>query len=225
MPNNKKQKKNSKFSKKGMSNPSNGFAVSKVSTSVLPFLKQLQTTHLHKITSFTYLVDDGNGLINLYSDLGNLLTSAPNFKQLSYVYARYRPVCVDLKIMSLRPLNSAATSTPATFLFARYSPANLSPPNSAEEITDTVGSRDYDPNKLTNSSMTFIPKFSTSPTFPVPTPVVPDSDGYLPFSLGNLGFPVPFMGCIQYYQDQTGTFGEKIWQVQWTFFVRCTFSV
>jgi len=127
--------------------------------------------------------------------------------------------------MSLRPLGSVGSPPNATQLYLRYVPTVLAVAASPEEITDTIGSRNYDPNKLSLSNYVFTPKFSLNPSYPVAPGVTPDQDGYLPFTQGSLGFPVPFMGCIQYYQDQSGTTGEKCWQLQWTFFMRCSFSV
>jgi len=128
-------------------------------------------------------------------------------------------------MMSLKPLGSVGSAPNATQLYVRYAPQILAVASSPEEITDTIYSRNFDPNKLTLSNYSFTPKFSLNPNYPVSPGVSPDQDGYLPFSLGSLGFATPFMGSLQYYQDQTGTTGEKCWQLQWTFYLRCTFSV
>lgn len=191
-----------------------------VSINPAPLFRQLQSTHLHKVTTFTYLVSDGSGLIDLNTDLANSFTSAPNYKQLNYVYARYRIEAIHLNIMSLSPIQGPG----ATQLFIRYAPNVVQNANSPQEITDTVSSKNFDPNKLTLTQWCFKPRFSTSNLYPTGPSSTPDQDGYLPFSTNSLGFVNPFMGCVQYYQDQSGNFGEKTWQITFTYFTRCTYS-
>jgi len=149
-----------------------------------------------------------------------LWLSCPNFKQLSYIYDRYRIVQVACTFFPLSPLQGAG-QTP---LFVRYNPTILSDPLSASYITDALNSKSFNPNKTTPTSWSFIPKFSTPPLTESPTEIsVPDQDGFIPFSVGSTGFCTPFCGSLQYWQDTTSSFGDPEWSITVAFLTECVY--
>jgi len=182
--------------------------------------RQLYAPHLHKATTFTYLVSSEGASIATNLDLGNALLSAPNYKQLSYVYNRYRILLVEQILVPLAPLQGAG-QTP---LYIRYQPVQVIDPISPELITDSVTSKTLDSNKTTPTKWSFIPKNSQNPANPPAVGITEDKDGYLPFGLNSIGFAQPFFGCTQYWQDVCAGYGEKEWSVQTTFYIRCCMS-
>jgi len=176
--------------------------------------------HLHKATFNLKLLSSPSGNIKLNTDLAGTWLSCPNFKQLSYIYQRYRIIQVTALLNSLSPIQGAG-QTP---LYVRYDPTDVSNPSTAELITDTLYSKTFNPNKLSPTQWSFVPKASLPPLMSGTEAVTsPDQDGFLPFSIGSLGFATPFFGCIQYYQDVTSSFGDPEWSVQLTFAVECTY--
>jgi len=127
---------------------------------------------------------------------------------------------VHFNIMSLSPQAGPG----ATPLYLRYAPNIAENPVTEEQITDTVGNKVLNPNKITMTPWCFKPRFSSNITDPPQPTATPDQDGYLPFSSNSFGFVQPFMGSVQYWQNTASSIGEKEWQITYTFFTRCTFS-
>jgi len=123
--------------------------------------------------------------------------------------------------MNLSPLQGSGAAP----LYVRYAPAINELPVSQEQISDTTGSKLFNPNKITMSSWCFKPRFSGNISDPAQPTSLPDQDGFLPFSQNSFGFVQPFIGCVQYWQEASGSIGEKEWQITLTYFLRCSFSV
>jgi len=183
-------------------------------------MKQMQSPHLHKASFNIKLISNSSAVIQMNTDLAGTWLSTANFKQLSYVYDRYRVIQCSAQFNALAPIQGAG-QTP---LLVRYNPTDVANPPTAEYITDALNSKSFNPNKLSPSTFTFVPKFSLPPLMSGTEAVTsPDQDGFLPFSIGSLGFATPFLGCLQYFQSVTSSYGDPEWSVILTFFVECVY--